>query len=67
MFSQTEYDLETRSGRCACPACTDTIELSDVMENEIVECETCAGEFEVLNLDPFEIVEVEDDEEDWGE
>lgn len=64
---QPEYVLETRSGSCACPICAETIELSDVMENEIVECETCASEFEVLNLDPFELVEVDDDEEDYGE
>lgn len=54
---QSTYDLETRSGSCACPACAETIDLSDVMQHEIVECKICAGEF----------VEVEDDKEDYGE
>ena len=65
MAFQTEFN--TRSGTTPCPACAESIKLDAVMLHEIVECGICAGEFEVLNLDPFELVEVDDDEEDYGE
>ncbi|MDE0670989.1 MAG: lysine biosynthesis protein LysW [Caldilineaceae bacterium SB0662_bin_9] len=60
-------DIETASGTVECPVCADDIILTDVMQNEIVECEGCAGEFEVLELDPFSLEELEEDDEDYGE
>ena len=64
---QPQHNLETASGTCDCPACGEPIGLDDVMENEIVECLTCGGEFEVLSLDPFDLEELEEDQEDYGE
>lgn len=50
-----------------CPACGEPIDLSDVRQHEIVECEMCLTEFELTNEDPPELEEVPEDEEDYGE
>ena len=50
-----------------CPACADPLDLSDVRQHEIVECETCLAEFELTSEDPPDLEEVPEDEEDWGE
>ena len=60
-------DIETASGTVECPVCAQEVILTDVMQNEIVECEGCAGEFEVLTLNPFILEELEEDDEDYGE
>ncbi len=60
-------DIETASGTVECPVCAQEITLTDVMQNEIVECEGCAGEFEVLTLSPFSLEELGEDDEDYGE
>ncbi len=60
-------DIETASGTVECPVCAYEVILADVMQNEIVECEGCAGEFEVLTLNPFTLEELGEDDEDYGE
>ena len=57
----------TRSGTVECLVCGELIELFDVMENEIIECEMCSTEFEILDLDSLTLEELDDDEEDYGE
>lgn len=59
--------IVTAIGTVECPVCAQEIMLFDVMQNEIVECEGCAGEFEVLTLNPFTLEELEEDDEDYGE
>ncbi|MBM3263671.1 MAG: lysine biosynthesis protein LysW [candidate division Zixibacteria bacterium] len=51
-----------------CPECGGAIELDyDVVEGEIVECEECGAELEVVNVNPLELDVAPDEEEDWGE
>ena len=51
-----------------CPVCGSEIELEDgVRENEIIDCETCGAELEVINLNPLTFEEAPEEQEDWGE
>ena len=51
-----------------CPVCGSEIELEDgVRENEIIDCETCGAELEVITLNPLTFEEAPEEQEDWGE
>ena len=51
-----------------CPVCDAELELaSDAVEGELMECEECGSELEVLKVDPPELGEAPESEEDWGE
>lgn len=51
-----------------CPICDADVRLpADVMENELIACQDCGSELEVLSLDPVQLVEAPETEEDWGE
>tara|TARA_A100000164_G_C21944513_1_gene792811 strand:+ start:9765 stop:9941 length:177 start_codon:yes stop_codon:yes gene_type:complete len=51
-----------------CPVCGTKIDLpDDVEENEIIDCETCGAELEVISLNPIKFEEAPEEEEDWGE
>ncbi len=51
-----------------CPVCEADVRLpADVMENELVTCQDCGSELEVLSLDPVQLIEAPETEEDWGE
>ena len=51
-----------------CPVCGAPIALdSDAVEGELLECADCGTELEVLSLDPPELGEAPETEEDWGE
>ncbi len=51
-----------------CPVCAGDVELpGDVMQNELVVCGDCGSELEVLSLDPLQVAEAPEVEEDWGE
>ncbi len=51
-----------------CPVCDGDVELpEDVMQNELVVCGDCGSELEVLSLNPLEVAEAPEVEEDWGE
>lgn len=54
-------------GNAECPACGVTIEVQDVMLNEIIECDDCASEFEIIGLEPLALEALAEDEEDYGE
>ena len=51
-----------------CPECENEldIELDEVEEGDVVACEECGTEFEVVGVDPLELARVDDelDEED---
>jgi alpha-aminoadipate carrier protein LysW len=52
----------------ACPECVADVELTQQPElNEILECGECAGELEVISLDPLMVAVAPEAEEDWGE
>ena len=46
-----------------CPEC-DTelnVELDEVDEGDVIACEECGTEYEVVGIDPLELARVEDD------
>ncbi|HYE24855.1 MAG TPA: hypothetical protein VEG32_06600 [Clostridia bacterium] len=49
-----------------CPECENEIDLEEdeLDEGEIVSCDECGSDFEVVGLDPLELAAVSDDEED---
>ena len=51
-----------------CPVCAAEVEVpADAMQNELIVCEECGTELEVVSLDPLEVEEAPETEEDWGE
>lgn len=51
-----------------CPVCAGEVEISrDPVEGELLECEECGVELEILALDPLTLGEAPEAEEDWGE
>jgi alpha-aminoadipate carrier protein LysW len=50
----------------SCPECESDldIELDEVEEGDVVACEECGTEYEVVAVDPLELTRVGDDEED---
>ncbi len=51
-----------------CPICAAEIDLaSDTMAGEIVVCDDCGAELEVISLSPVELSEAPSAEEDWGQ
>lgn len=59
--------LQTASGTVECPECFADVELSDVMQNEIVQCPECGADLEVTSLEPLTLELAPEEEEDWGE
>jgi alpha-aminoadipate/glutamate carrier protein LysW len=49
-----------------CPECESLLdfEADEVEEGDVVVCDECGTEFEVIATDPLEIVKVEEDYED---
>lgn len=51
-----------------CPVCDfDVTAPEDPIEGELLECEDCGIELEVLSVDPIVLAEAPEEEEDWGE
>jgi alpha-aminoadipate/glutamate carrier protein LysW len=50
----------------SCPECETVldIELDEVEEGDVVACEECGTEYEVVAVDPLELTRVGDDAED---
>ena len=59
--------IQTASGIAECPECFGEIELSDVMQNEIVQCAECGADLEVISIEPLKLELAPEEEEDWGE
>ena len=59
--------LQTISGTGECPECFGEIELTDVMQNEIVQCPECGADLEVVSLAPITLEVAPEEQEDWGE
>lgn len=52
----------------ACPECAANVNVAEEPElNEILECGECAGELEVVSVEPLTIALAPEVEEDWGE
>lgn len=51
-----------------CPVCGAQLELAeDVLVGELIECEDCGSELEVVGTDPLQLEEAPEAEEDWGQ
>ncbi len=57
----------------SCPECENEldIELDEVEEGDVVACEECGTEYEVVGVEPLELARIdedlEDDDEDYDE
>jgi alpha-aminoadipate/glutamate carrier protein LysW len=52
----------------ACAECgAEIITAEELEEGEIIECEECGAELEVISEDPLEFALAPEEEEDWGE
>lgn len=51
-----------------CPVCAADVEIAgDAMAGEVLACEDCGTELEILELDPVKLAEAPSAEEDWGQ
>jgi len=51
-----------------CPLCSGELALGDdTVKGELIECNECGSELEVVAVDPFQLNEAPQEEEDWGE
>ena len=50
----------------SCPECENEldIEIDEVEEGDVVACEECGSEFEVVGVDPLELARVEENLEE---
>ena len=46
---------------------TDIVLPEDVMENELIDCDACGIELEVISIDPLKLDLAPEEQEDWGE
>lgn len=54
--------------KAECPVCAAEIELTaDVVKGELLECPDCGTELEVAEINPPQLIEAPQEEEDWGE
>lgn len=52
----------------SCPECEVDVPVDNDLEaGEIILCEECGAELEVVSEDPLELALAPDEEEDWGE
>jgi alpha-aminoadipate/glutamate carrier protein LysW len=51
-----------------CPECQTELTIPESpAENEIIECDDCRAELEVVALEPVQVALAPEVEEDWGE
>ncbi|MBU1097949.1 MAG: lysine biosynthesis protein LysW [Ignavibacteriae bacterium HGW-Ignavibacteriae-2] len=51
-----------------CPVCDALLELDDkVVSGELIECQDCGAELEVIKTNPVKLREAPQEEEDWGQ
>lgn len=50
----------------SCPECDNDldIEVDEIDEGDVVACEECGSEFEVVGVEPLELARIEDDLEE---
>ena len=53
----------------SCPECENEldIEVDEVEEGDVVACEECGTEYEVVGVEPLELARLDDDEEEEDE
>jgi alpha-aminoadipate carrier protein LysW len=51
-----------------CPVCDAEVRLSqDTVVSELVVCDSCSSPLEVRTVDPLQLAEAPQEEEDWGQ
>lgn len=51
-----------------CPVCAADVDIADdAIAGEVLACEDCGTELEILGLDPVKLAEAPSAEEDWGQ
>ncbi len=51
-----------------CPVCDGQVSLpEDVVQGELIECSECGTELEITSVEPLQLQEAPQEEEDWGE
>jgi len=51
-----------------CPVCdADVLFPDDAVEGELITCPECGSELEIVSVDPPQLEEAPQEEEDWGE
>lgn len=50
----------------SCPECENNldVEVDELEEGDVVACEECGSEYEVVGVDPLELTKVDDDYDD---
>lgn len=51
----------------ACPECLATLDVQPTLAGEILDCDGCGAELEVVRLQPIRLEVAPEIEEDWGE
>ena len=51
-----------------CPVCAAEVTIAaDAMAGEVLVCDDCGAELEIIKLKPIELAEAPTAEEDWGQ
>ncbi len=51
-----------------CPVCAAEVEVADnAVASEILTCDDCGAELELVKIDPVELAEAPSAEKDWGQ
>ncbi|RKH40147.1 lysine biosynthesis protein LysW [Corallococcus sicarius] len=50
-----------------CPLCSQQVTAANRMVGEVLSCEGCSAELEVVGVNPLRLEEAPEVEEDWGE
>ena len=59
---------ERRHGMSECPVCGAPVKLKeDTVMGELIVCNDCGKELEVVHVSPPRLAEAPEEEEDWGQ
>ena len=50
-----------------CPECSNEIEAEGLEQGELIVCDDCGSELEVVKVNPLKLELAPEEEEDWGE
>ena len=50
-----------------CPECGNEIEAAGLEQGELIVCDDCGSELEVVKVSPLKLEHAPEEEEDWGE
>jgi alpha-aminoadipate carrier protein LysW len=51
-----------------CPICAAEVEIAkDAISGELIVCDDCGAELEIIETDPVKLAEAPSAEEDWGQ